>query len=378
MRPSQAFIASATREAAFLRKSPWDFALVTWIPLSLLAILAWLFSSGLPRELPIAVVDEDRSPTSRELVRMLDAAPAIKIVAQPASLPEAWVLARSLTTYATVYIPRDVTRELKRGGQGTVIGYYNASHQTAGQAAVRDIVSVVQAFGAQRPRLHPAPIAVRSSFLFNSARSTQFYLLALLFPAILHLGLCLAMAAAFGRELRDGTAGSWLGTTGNALLPAVAGKAAPYLLLFTLYGTAGLVWLTWVRSEPVRGSVPLLIAGQFLLYLAYAMIALLLVGATKNMGSTLSLVSLYAGTSLAFSGITFPLEGASRFTRAWNQMLPYTAYVHLQSQQLSSGSAWTVSLTPIAVLLLFIVVVGLLGLRAYGRAARDPGSWGER
>jgi len=53
----EAFVRSALRECARLRADPWDLALVTWIPLLLLALFAWMFSAGVPRELPVAVVD---------------------------------------------------------------------------------------------------------------------------------------------------------------------------------------------------------------------------------------------------------------------------------------------------------------------------------
>ena len=55
----RAFVDSARRETAFLRGSVWDLALVTWLPLLLLAIVAVQLSAGVMRNLPIVVVDED-------------------------------------------------------------------------------------------------------------------------------------------------------------------------------------------------------------------------------------------------------------------------------------------------------------------------------
>ena len=385
----RAFLISALRECEFLRRSPWDLALATWLPCLCLAALAWLLSSAVPRGLPIAVVDEDRSAMSRELIRMLDAAPAIEVAAQPSSLSSAWSQARSLEAYAVVYIPRDLSREVARAGQGTLFGFYNASYPSGGPTAVRDVSSVVQAFGSRvawnevalnrGPRVLKAPpIAVQVSLLFNSTSSYEYYLLALLLPAVLHLALCLSVVGALGRELRDGTAGAWLQSSGDALVPAVVGKVSPYVLLFTAQGCASLLWLTVLRGNEVHGSASLLVLGHVLLYAAYASMALLLIGATKTMGTALSLATLYAGTSLAFSGATFPIEGASLFARIWNLLLPFTAYVGLQAEQMQIGSPWTTSLKHFLVLMLFVAVPGALGLRLYGRAARDPAMWGRR
>lgn len=387
--PMQALLASARREYRFLLESPWDLALVTWIPWLLLIAMAWMFSGGVPRELPIAVVDLDRSATSRELVRHLQASPGLTVAEQPASLPQALSLARALKVYAVVLVPAGTSRDIQRGGSGTVFSYFNASYQVAGQAAARDIGSAVQATTAKLAvaevalsrgpaSVRAAPVAVQASVLFNPGRSYEQFLLGLLFPAILHLALCVAMVGAFGRELRDATIQPWLHHSHDRLLPAVLGKIAPYFVLFTVYGGASLLWLAFIRGGGIAGAFVWLMLGQMLLYLAYAAIALLFVAVTRNMISALSMAGLYAGTSLAFSAATFPLQGASWFTRLWSALSPFTAYLRLQAQQLEMGSPLTVSAWPLAALLLFVLIPGIVGIVLLRRASHDPAAWGHR
>ncbi|MGV8940280.1 MAG: ABC transporter permease [Lysobacter sp.] len=114
------------------------------------------------------------------------------------------------------------------------------------------------------------------------------------------------------------------------------------------------------------------------MYLAYAAIALLFVAVTRNMASALSMAGLYAGTSLAFSAATFPMQGAPWFTRLWSELLPFTAYLELQAQQLDMGSALAVSAWPLGTLLLFVLIPGAIGVVLLGRASRDPAAWGRR
>lgn len=384
----QAFVRSAVRECMRLRADPWDLAMATWIPLLALALFAWMFGAGVPRALPVAVVDHDNSAMSRELVRMIDAAPGLQVAARPADMQQAWAAVRAAEVYAVVHVPEGSGREILRGGSAVVFAYYNASHQTAGQAAERGIGDAVQAAGGRFVRADVArirgpdamrapPLRVQATVLANAARSYEQFLLGLLFPALLYLAACLAMVSALGRELRDGTAGEWLQSCGDRLLPAVAGKLAPYLLLFTVHGTGSLVWLAAIRGG-VAGSAALLLAAQAGLYLASAGIALLLVGATRNLGVALSVTGLYAGTALAFSGATFPMQGAPLFAQAWSRLLPLTPYLKLQVQQLELGADWTASLPTVGGLLLFMLVAGGIGLVLYGRGARDPAAWGQR
>ena len=66
------FVASLRREWARLRASPWDFAMVSWVPALALGLMCWIFSAGQPFRLPVAVWNEDHSSISRQLVRMLE------------------------------------------------------------------------------------------------------------------------------------------------------------------------------------------------------------------------------------------------------------------------------------------------------------------
>ncbi|AWH28538.1 ABC transporter permease [Stenotrophomonas sp. YAU14A_MKIMI4_1] len=372
--------AACRRELRALRSNRADLALVTLLPLLMLAVMAWMFSASVMRDVPIAVVDLDHSSDSRLLLRMLDASPGVRVATQPVSLDEAQAQLRSLQVFAVVLVPRDVTRQALRGRQGTVFAYYNATYMTTGQSAARDIGDAVSAWGARLLReriglqvgpgkLRAAPIAVQSDILYNPARSYELFLLPLIFPAVLSLVLALAVAGSLGREIRDGTLRAWLERTPWS---ALLGKIAPYVLLFSMYGAAGVAYLAWLRGDGIAGSVLLLLLAQPLFYLATASYALFFVGVTRDMGTALSAVGLSIGTALAFSSATFPVIDAPLFTRIWHLLLPLSAYIKLQTQQQFVGAPLAVSLWPLATLLLMIVVAGGIGgarLIAFARSA---------
>ncbi len=370
-----------TRELLYLTQHKAELALITLLPLILLGILAWLLSGAVIRELPIAVVDQDHSDVSRELIRRLDASPGLKVAEQPAELEKAWSLVRSLSVYAVVYIPDNARRDMQRG-QGTAFVYYNASFLTAGQGASRDVVATMATFNqvmfqevvALRNRTGAVGrpgLVVQSNLLYNSARSYEHFLLGLLFPAVLHLVAALAMVSALGRELRDETGAQWLAPLAHSKA-AVVGKLFPYILLFTAYGCIGLIYLAYVRGGGIAGSFWILLLGQLGLYSACGSIALMLVGLTKDMGSSLSMVGLYVGTALAFSGATFPVLEGSLFTRIWNSLLPLTAYIKLQAQQVDMGAPWSDAFKWLCVLGLFVVIPSTIGMAKYLKIARGP------
>lgn len=372
--------ASLQRELHHLRRDRADLLLVTLLPALMLGVMAWLFAASVMRDIPIAVVDLDRSAESRQLTRMLDASPGVRVASQPSSLADAQSQIRRLEVFAVVLVPRDATRNALRGRQGTVFAYYNATYLTTGQSAVRDIVEAVSAWNARLlgeriakqagpATLRAPPIAVQSDILHNPARSYELFLLPLLFPAVLSLGLALAVAASLGREVRDGHLRDWLGAAPWA---AIAGKIAPYVALFSLYGALGVLYLALLRGDGIAGSALLLMLAQPLFYLACTAVALLFVGLTRDMGTSLSAIGLSIGTALAFSGATFPVVDAPLFTRIWNVLLPLTAYVKVQTQQQFVGAPWSVSLWPLGTLLLMVLVAGGIGGWRLIAAARSP------
>ncbi|MCH1910054.1 ABC transporter permease [Stenotrophomonas sp. Y6] len=373
-----AFAASLRRELRHWREDRWELALVTLVPLLLMLLMMALFSGAVLRQLPVALVDLDGSADSRALARAIDASPGVALVAQPASLQQAQAQLRALEVFAIVLLPRDMSRRALRGEPAPVYAFYNATYLATGQSAARDIADAVAAYNARMlkeriglqagpARLRAAPVTVQATVLYNPARSYELFLLPLIFPAVLSLLAALAAGGAFGRERRDGLLATWLGRRPWA---AIAGKLLPYVAVFSLYGAFGVLYVAYVRGDGVAGSVWLLLLAQPLFYLACCCFALLFIALTRDMCTGLSLVGLSIGTALAFSGATFPVVAAPLFTRVWNALLPLTAYVQLQMQQLFMGSPWTVSLRPLGVLALMAGVAGAGGALLLARAAR--------
>ena len=384
-----AFLGSVRREVAFLRGSVWDLALISWLPLVLLAIIALQMSEGVMRNMPVAVVDQDGGAVARELVRRFDAVPGLKVAARPAEMEDAEHLVRSNSAYAVILIPSGLERAVLRGETGEILVFYNASYSTPSGSVLRDVSAVVQsqarALASEQSaailgpdHVRPAPITVQSRILYNPQASYELQLVSLVHPALLHLLFMIAVVSALGRELRDGTIGAWLGGSRRDSVGAVAGKLAPYFLVFMLWGMLVTVYLAAFRGWQVQGSVMMLMAGYLAMYLAYAGMAMLIVGLTLSMGQALSMTALYAGASFAFAGAIFPIESASTFARVWSALLPYTTFARLAAEQWMIGAPIAASAKSLAVLIIFLIVGLAVGLPRYLSAAAKPDVWGRR
>lgn len=376
-------------EWRFLLGSPADLALATWIPWLIMALLVAMFFSATPRQLPIAVVDDSRGPVAREIIRTLGAAPAVSIVSRPQQLKDAFGLARQMQIDAILYIPASVDADMLKNNRATAFAFYNASFTTAGGTAYREISAAMQQINndltieytaLQRGPEHvkAPPIKAQIQMLYNPARNFDMFLVGLLIPGILHLILCVVVTSAYSRELRDKTIATWLQRCGGNFCGAVIGKALPYVLLFSLYGCAYVFWIGHIRGDGIAGSITALLLGQFLMYCAYAAFGLLVTGLIKNMGTALSGVGLYAGTSLAFCGATFPIEGASLFARIWHHSLPYTYYTKLDAAERYINADLNITTLYLGIMALFVLGFGAAGFIKYRQALLTPASWGKR
>lgn len=367
-----AFRQSLLRELAFLRYSPWDLGLVTLAPLAVIVLLAWMFLAGVPRQLPVAVVDEDGSALSRQVLRNLAATPSLDVVARPANLGEGFALMRATRVWAVIQIPTGAQARLLRG-QGAGIGnYYNESFYSIGGAIASGVNGAVNAAISQfllesahkrgLPAVRIEGPGLKITPLYNPQTSYELFLEPLAITAILHLILACAVAAAVGREIRDGTLREWRACGADALA-LLLGKLAPYVLIFCGWTVLWLGWIAGLRGWKIQGSLPLLLFGQLLLYAAYATIAALVALKTRELAQALAVIAIYAGSSISFADVTLPVIGAPLFTRFWSQIIPYTAYARLQMEQFLIGSPLRASLDHVLVLCIFTLLPLLLAVR---------------
>lgn len=386
------FAAVAGRELGRIFSSRIYILLTLVLPLVSFGILAAIFSSGTPRDLPIAVYDADNSDLSRRLVRLLDAAPALQVTQRVTNVKEGEELILSGRTYALVILPRGLERDRSRGDGGQVVSYYNNQLITAGSIVSRGIRETLQTVSIeldQRSReqqgemtgaaaAHAEPIRVESSALFNPYLNYLYFLASALMPTMLQIFVIIVTVYAVGIELKEGTAREWLNSAGDSPWLAVAGKLAPYTVGFLLVGLLMNVFLFLFLGLPLRGSVTLIAVATTLLVVSYQVVALLIVALTSNLRMSLSLSAVYAAPAFAFAGITFPVMAMPLAGKIWGGLLPLSYYLSILLDQGVRGAPVVVSLPALAAMFGFVIVIPFLAFPRLGKLMVDEQQWGGR
>ncbi|MGK5027540.1 ABC transporter permease [Janthinobacterium sp. RB2R34] len=379
------------REWARLRADFWDLAMLSWIPLLLCGLLWWIFSAGIARDLPIAVIDHDHSSLSRQLTRWLDASPGVQVAASVGSSDEALQLLRERSAYGYLVIPADFEKELLAGRQATVQWLYNAQFSSHAGALLRDVRTVSTTLSAGVEMTARAkkgvsgvqasaqfePIRTRLNSLYNDNISYEAFLTLALMPSMLQIFIVIAVVTGIGRELRDATVPQWLAAAKGSWSRAVGAKLLFPLLAYAALALLYLLFFSVVRGWAVAGSMPGLLLAMLLLVLAYCGLGLLLIAATLSLRLSLSGTAFITAPAFAFAGQAFPLMAMPPVARAWAQALPLTHYLELQTIYWLGGAPWRYGVVQLLVLAGFAIGCGALGMLLLARRANEPAAWGK-
>ncbi|MDH1471916.1 ABC transporter permease [Shewanella sp. GD03713] len=353
---SSGIIALVRRELRALWRDPWQLALISYIPLLGILCLWWLFSAGLPRQLPVAIVDQDHSQLSRMLTRQLKANP----VTEPRSftdLPSAVEAMQQAQVYAVVVFPHDMKKDLLTGHKPTIDVRYNSQFLLVGKLLSSQIQlslgdGLLQVAGLKQlmtgtPKSQVAvnlsPVKSQTTALFNRNNNYIGFLVPPVLVALWQLLSMLVMANSLNRELHLNAAQSEKGIS-NRLTEHFWPKVLAKILLFTpilmLQGGFILTWLYLYLALPFAGSLALLLFAQLIMLLAVWGLVLFIFVLMRDSARVISFCTALFAPAFAFMGITFPTHEMPQLAQWWRLIMPSSHYIESHVSVVSYGAAW--------------------------------------
>lgn len=373
MTPGSAMARGWWAEIARLGRSQVDLILLTVMPALLLALMGAMISGGSLRDEPVVIVDRDGSAVARAIQRTIDGSPMLKVVAVLPDIAPAMSMIRSERALAVLVIPRGVGEadappvEILYQAQFLASG--SIAQATMRAAATRAIAQATpRLVGANGVVSLPIPLpGVRVTLLGNQTVSLGWYLGLLLGPAVIHLLFAVSAIGAVAPLMVDRAFASHARATPHARWNLV-GRLGPHGVACWLWGIVWIVALTLLGDYRFLGSIWAVAAGLGLLSLATVGVALFLIVVTREVATALSAAVIVAGSALAYSGASLPIDGAPWFARVWSAVLPLTHYVRFEMDVMIGAHARPL-LVEAGVMLLYPVLAGGAGLWLFGRSA---------
>jgi ABC-2 type transport system permease protein len=336
-----------------LRRDPWLVSCLTWLPVISAVLIWWIFSQGIARDLPIGVVDLERSTLSAQLVRTLDATPSLATQYAYSDIIAAKQAMVGGSIYGYVVIPKQFSRDIYLGHPPQVSVFYNSQFILVGKLVSSAVTQAVGTFSAKADTLKQLSkgnttaksalgksVTIRSQItpLFNRNSNYAQFLVSGIIPTLWAIFIVVATIMLLAANLRMRGLNAMVG--GQSLIK-LCNLCAFYVPIFLLQGIAFLVWFYRGLNWPMEGSFLVLIAAQIVMVLVCIIMGAFFFFMTLDPARALSLAGAYTAPGFAFMGVTFPATDMNSFAQFWRSILPATHYMQAQISQVSYGaSSW--------------------------------------
>lgn len=348
---SNSFINVVKREINRLLRKPMILVIMIVFPLVFCFILGETFKEGSPKNLPIAVLNEDGSSLSRKIVRMIDATPTCEVKYRVTSLEEGHQLIVGGQTYALVVIPRNFTRDIYRQSHPQLVYYYNNQMLLIGGIITKDVNVAIQTVIAginvkiQMEKGLPKDVALSHVNIIkvdehvraNPYLNYSYFLSLAAFVHTLQILIAFVAIWAVGVEFKEGTTNEWMEGANNSIFIGVFGKLFPYIACFMLI--IAVIFLVYFLGygAPFSGNVWFLALGTLLFILAYQLIGIMFVAITSNLRLSFSCGAFFTSLGFTFAGMTYPSIAMPAFARYYSALLPLRPYLALLVDQSLRG-----------------------------------------
>ena len=331
------------RECRILLRNPiYGFCMVVF-PLLVVLFFTSLMDEGQPLNLPVAVVDQDNTSTTRALTRSLDAFQNSEVVAHYPTLTEARRAIQQNKIYGFLYFPKGTTDKLLASRQPKISFYYSLTSITGGSLVFKDLKTIstlgsaavgqgtmrAKGFTEKQIQTFLQPIRLDLHQISNPQTNYNVYLSTMLIPGLMMLFMFLITAYSLGTELKFGTSKEWLQTADNNIFVALFGKLLPQTLIFLTITFIYEYYVFGVLRFPHPGGVWMMTLLAVLHVLASQGFGVFVFGLMPSLRMSMSICSLWAVLSFSMAGSAFPIIGMDSPLQALSWLFPLRHYYML-------------------------------------------------
>jgi drug efflux transport system permease protein len=317
------------KEFIQMRRDRLTLMIMTGLPVLQLLLFGYAIQTDV-RHLPTVVVDESRTPESRDLIAAFENTGSFRIVAHlnaRADLDRA--LARG-TAAAGIIVPADYPRLLGRGQTATVQVVVDAADPLSSQSALAAAAGVAQvrnlailSAAAGRADL---PIEARVRPRYNPGLRSATFIVPGLVGVLLTMTMVLITAMAIVRERERGTLEQLI-VTPVTKTELMLGKIAPYVGVGLVQMTTVLVVGRFVFDVPLTGNLLLLYGVTLIFIVASLALGLFISTLVRTQQQSMQASFFFVMPNILLSGFMFPRAAMPPLFQWIGAALPLTHYL---------------------------------------------------
>ncbi|MCI0922324.1 ABC transporter permease [Sphingobacterium rhinopitheci] len=349
------------------------------VPFFVFFFYSSLLQQGVPTKLPVAILDQDKSPLSRQMGLMFSASATIDLAYNVNDELEGQTLVRKNDAYAFIIIPKGFQRNILKGNYTSVSCYYNGQYLLSGAIILKDFQTVTQTMMAgvvletlEEKGLSPdqamssiLPINTVVHVLYNPYTSYSYYLNVAFMPMALQIMVMIMAIYTFGLVLKQNKGQELLAKAGGKVYIAIFGKILPYTVVFFALGFLMNAILYYKIGTPLQGSF----LGVNLIFFAFVIVlqsvGLFIAAITTSFRTALTIGGDYTALAFSFAGYTFPAIGMSKFIQVLCFIFPFTSYMRFVVDYGIRGIAFNDTQKGYIIALGVFALFGIIGVPLY-------------
>lgn len=354
----------------FSRRPIFLFCMIV-MPVACVVFFTSLMRAGLPTDLPMGLVDEDRTQITRILARTMEAFEASEFTGRYDSFTEARQAMQRGEIYGFFRIPKGTTEQAMAGKQPRVSFYTDEAYFVPGTLLMKDMMtaSEILSLALTRETLYAKgydedaamaairPIVTEAHPLNNPTLDYSVYLSNIVLPGILILLIMLSTTYTIGLEWKLRTQRKWFRMADCSVTTVLVGKLLPQTVLYSLMIVFYDVYLYRFMGFPCNCGIAAMMGIGILTVLASQAFGVFLFGIfCGQMRLAMCLSSLWGILSFSLAGFTYPTTAMAPVPEHMTALFPLRHYYLLYVNQALNGYPIAYAWPSVVALLLFIML----------------------
>lgn len=322
-------------------------------PLAYGLLFGFVYQKGVVTDLPVAVVDQNQTSTSRMIIDAID---DNQHVAVAYVVPEKELLEEAMLTgevAAVVTIPQRFEQDILMQRYPGVLLDVNATNIVNANFAIKGLRTSLETIDAGmeieslRKQGVPAAMAnqsyesfsIQTENRFNPSMNYLIFLFPGLMATILQQVMMLALALSFSREYEQGSFSALAGITRSPFLILLT-KSLPYIFMGSLIWLFNLHVLLHSFGVPVAGDWAVMYAISALFILAVTGLGILVSVVIPSQLKATEILMVVATPAFIISGFTWPLSQMPDWVQWAAAAIPLTHYLEAMRSVMLAGADW--------------------------------------
>ncbi len=324
------------KEFIQFKRDPKMRAIIFVAPIVQLIFLGYAANMDVEK-VHLAIFDQDKSVTSRELTERFSAVEIFNYDYAPQSYEEVTELLDNAKVICAIVIPNNFEKEIQQKRTAEIQLLFDGSDGNTASISAGYIQTVIQNFNKSLIEKNLAKIGMKikpvnnivpeTRFWYNQELKTRNYMVPAIFGLLLMIITLLLTSLAIVKEKEIGTLEQLI-VTPIKPYQLIIGKLVPFIILGMLSIVLALAAMYLVFGIGVRGSIVFLFVSSFIFILSTLGLGLFISTVSKTQQQAMMLVIFVVMMPMVYlSGFAFPIENMPEVIQYITYIIPLRYFI---------------------------------------------------